>query len=251
MNMFKTWKYVLVVFLLAIISMSELKAANPSDYKAIGFGLRLGINSSNQGINFNEIFPDVKKGYTEWKTGFDIGAVVDLNITKFLTLQPGFFFQNRSYDYTIIAVDYNNGSLSDKFGHTRSYHFQIPILLSLRLNLSNDFRWNLEFGPYIAFGLGGDNKIESYSTQVTNNGHSIINVGYERDYFSESDGNIVGMQKFDWGFKMGTAFTFRKHYSLGIHYSAGCKNIANQHADFLKEANAKNKIWSITLGYDF
>ncbi|MEF9923832.1 MAG: porin family protein [Muribaculaceae bacterium] len=255
MNVLKASKYFLIASLITIAGTAQLNAINFLDTSTpdsrISLGIRIGVNSSNQGLNLTKIYPDVKKGYTEWKAGFDVGAVVDLNINNFFTIQPGFFFQNRSYDYTIITSNFNAGMLANKFGHTRNYSFQIPMLLSFRFNLSNDFRWHLDFGPYIAFGLGGYNKIDSYATKVTENANVIVNKQYEHDYYTDSDGTMIGMSKFDWGFKMGTAFSFRNHYYLGIHYNAGCKNVANPHANFLEKASAKNKSWSVSLGYDF
>lgn len=49
----------------------------------IEFGVRLGINSSTQKVNHKDIYSDTQRAFTEWKTGFEIGAVIDLNIRDY------------------------------------------------------------------------------------------------------------------------------------------------------------------------
>lgn len=248
---FKSMAFASLILFLGCVSASAADFFNTSTApKPLSIGVRFGITSSTQGINLNKLYSDTKKGYTEWGTGFEAGAVVNLNIRDYLTLQPGFFFQNRSYDYTIISANMSTGTLADRFGHTRSYYFQIPVLASFRFNLSDDVRWHIDLGPYFAFGLGGKNKMETFATVV---GDPVIveNKQYERDFFTDSDGNMIGMKTYDWGIKWGTAFTFKNHYYFGIHYSMGFRNLANNHANFLKDPSAKNKSWTFTLGYDF
>lgn len=248
-----------IISLIVALSPSIVSASDFIDTQKsrspITLGIRFGITNSKQGMNFDEIYSNTRKCHTEWGTGFDLGAVVNLNIRNFFSLQPGFIFQNRSFDYTVISADYATGSLSDKFGHTRYYYFQLPVMMCFNFDLSHDFRWSLEAGPYFGFGLGGDNKIESISSTVssteTGGTDKIEYINYKSDFFGDGDGRIVGIKKFDWGLKFGTGFTFRKHYYLGVHYSAGCKNVANDNDAFRKKPSAKNKQWSISVGYEF
>ena len=217
----------------------------------IEFGVRLGINSSTQKINHKDIYSDTQRAFTEWKTGFEVGAVIDLNIRDYFALQPGFFFQNKSYDYTVLSANFGNGTMEQMLGHTRFYYFQIPVRASLRFNLSHDFRWHIDFGPYFAFGLGGDNEMEVFKAYINEGNGMIERKNYKEKFFGDGDGNIVGMKTFDWGAKLGTAFTFKRHYSLGIHYNWGFKNIANSNIKHLKKASAYNREWVVSLGYNF
>lgn len=244
---------------LSVIALSacaiEVRANDFMDKGASGsfieFGVRLGVNSSSQKINHSDIYSDTQRTFTEWKAGFEVGAIVDLNIKDYFTLQPGFFFQNKSYDYTVLKANFGNGTMEQMLGHTRFYYFQIPVLASLRFNLSHDFRWHIDFGPYFAFGLGGDNEMEVFSAYINNGDGAIKRTNYKEKFFGDGDGNIVGMKKFDWGAKLGTAFTFKRHYTLGIHYNLGLKNIANSNIKHLKKASAYNREWVVSLGYNF
>lgn len=101
-----------------------------------------------------------------WGTGFDIGVIADLNVRDYLSLQPGVFFESRSNTYTFInslpmdgfpASDY----LMTQAGTFNSYALTIPIIGSMRFNITDDIRWNVDFGPYVSFMFGSKLKTKS------------------------------------------------------------------------------------------
>lgn len=255
----KSFSRIKKVVVLSVIALSTCVTAVEADdfmdkgasRSFIEFGVRFGINSSSQKINHKDIYSDIQRAFTEWKTGFEIGAVIDLNIKDYLVLQPGLFFQNKSYDYTVLSANFGSGEMTQMLGHTRFYYFQIPVLVSLRFNLSHDFRWHVDFGPYFAFGLGGDNEMEVFSARINEGDGMILRKDYKEKFFGDGDKQIVGMEAFDWGMKLGTAFTFKRHYSLGIHYNHGFRNIAKSNINHLKKASAYNREWVVSLGYNF
>ena len=55
---------------------------------------------------------------------------MNLNIRDFFSMQPGFYFENRSYDYSTIRHDADRRALETNLGHTRRYAFSIPVLAS-------------------------------------------------------------------------------------------------------------------------
>ena len=93
--------------------------------------------------------------------------------------------------------------------------------------------------------------MEVFSAYINNGDGKKERKSYKQKFFSEGDGNIVGMETFDWGFKLGTSFAFKRHYSLGIHYNLGCRNIANNNINFQKKVSAYNREWVVSLGYNF
>lgn len=246
-----------ILLLVMLVVGSFCSTAYASDFidtsnadKQIGIGVRFGINSSSLTNNFRSVYPSVNKCLTEWGTGFETGLVVNLNIKNFFTIQPGFLFQNKSLDYTLINSDASNGTLANMFAHSRYYYFQVPILASFRFNLGDDLKLLAEAGPYFGFGLGGDTKYEQISTVIGEGKSELRYLNYKRNFFGKSDGVTVSHNKFDWGFKFGVGVLFREHYSFTIYYNAGCKNIANNSVFSVNPVN-KTKEWSFTLGYDF
>ena len=109
-------------------------------------GVRIGLNTSNRTFN-KDFFRSWNTN--SWGTGIDAGVVVNLNMRDFFALQPGFFFESRSGNYSY-SQEYLNGEGKKKdftqMGHYRTHNFTIPVMASLRFNLSGDLRWVIEAG---------------------------------------------------------------------------------------------------------
>ena len=235
-----------------ILGTSTLYSADFIDSSApsqlVGIGLRRGINKSSTGINYHNIFSDLEIGTKSWETGFDAGAVVNLNLREFFTIQPGFFFQNKSFDSMLVMSVPSSTSFACRMTHSRYYYFSIPVMMSFRFNLSNNLKLLTEVGPYFSFGMGGDTDFKEYAS-IDQTGN--ISQQFTVDYFGDSNMKYVQMKKYDWGFKMGVGLMLWNRYSFGIYYNAGCRNIANDNDAYMHRASAKNKQWTFTLGYDF
>lgn len=244
-----------LIFLLAVLMFSTASAEGMIDAsspkKLITGGLRVGINHSCTGINYDKIFSDVRNLDNDWKTGFDIGMVINLNITKFLSFQPGIYFQNRSSDSSMSAGN-DNGDMSIINRHSRFYYFTLPVLASMKFQLGNGFELMAEIGPYFSWGVGGNTVINEMSTIVGDNGTMGVNIQKGKyDFFGDGTIKNVQMKTFDWGFKIGTGVRFMQRYLIMFHYNAGCTNIANTNDYYMKEPTARNKSWTLSLGYDF
>ena len=70
-----------------------LNTARPD--KVISVGIRAGFNSSNLTNNYKDKYPSVMSMNQQWRNGFSLGAVVDLNLAGFFTIQPGVFVSTR------------------------------------------------------------------------------------------------------------------------------------------------------------
>lgn len=212
--------------------------------KNISFGARVGINTSNMTVN-EGVFDLWNKN--AWGTGFDIGVVANINIREYFTLQPGFFFQSRSGDYTYASTYFEPETDADgntqlksammvQFGHNRNYNFVIPVMASFRFNITSGCKWLVEVGPYFNFRLHNSGSGSQYSQTFEGNDLSQIVLHAE-------DGKT---RTFDAGFKFGTGFLFRNHYYVGAHYMAGCCPVWKNN-----DMDGRNKAWTFTLGYDF
>lgn len=200
--------------------------------KLFTFGVRAGLNTSNRtmpGYAFNAW------NVNSWGTGIDVGAVATINFRDYLALQPGFFFESRSGNFSYASEYITNNNTVDtqyQLGHYRSYNFTIPIMGIVRFNLSDDLRLLGELGPYLQFVL---------SSSDANDIVYLTRYPAATDYYMRA----ADQNKFDVGFKIGTGLQFREHYSFEIHYMAGMVNA-------WKDPNGgHNKAWTFTLGYDF
>jgi hypothetical protein len=211
-----------------------------------GVGVRVGVNTSNLSNNMQDVIPGVQLSTVNWKAGFDGGAVVDIKIRNYIVLQPGFFFETRSDKFqrvTVIGGESTDMMLTEGT-HTSTY-FKIPVLASLRFLIGYGTEWQIDFGPYFATGIGGN---EKYSTIIA--GEPIVETRYKRSYFG--DDGIAN--SFDWGFKMGMGLAVKRHYYVGIHYEAGCRNILKPTAYTIGRyptLSGHTKAWDFTVGYNF
>lgn len=231
------------IVLCAVTAMACVSGAVAADFfsteqseKFITFGARLGVNTTNRTISDNA-FPGFYNNES-WGTGFDIGAVANLNFRDYLSLQPGFFFESRSSRYTIIGpLGLADGTVADAAlaGKNNTYNFTIPVMAVIKFNITDNIRWNVEAGPYVSFVL--DSK------------HSSRRVIGSAEPFFNSDAATV-----DFGFKLGTGFRFMDHYYIAAHYMAGCIDAWKD----LELSNARSqnyggvtKGWVFSIGYDF
>lgn len=202
----------------------------PASSDVFSLGLRVGVNTSNRNIG-KDVYNLWNKN--SWGTGFDLGVVADINIRDYIALQPGVFFQTRSGNHTYIntvpgefaTVD---GNKLVQVGNYRSYSLSIPVICSVRFNISDDVRWSVDLGPYV---------------QLTMKNDFDNTVWFPEDYQS---GVKVEPRSVDVGVKMGSGLNIKEHYYVGIHYWAGAMNTWKDGA-----LGGRNKAWSFTVGYDF
>lgn len=237
--------------LLSIVAMMAISApvANAIEFldqglpdKLFVFGVRGGVNVSNLSDNKYSVETEMRWSNHNWKAGFTAGAVCDINIRNFLTLQPGFFFQTRSNEYDHMSAAIDGTSVEYQKGSRCSYYFQIPILASYRVMLTEEIQGQIDFGPYFMYGLGGEDDFDYFGMDfdVPEN-ERIKQFSGDVDYFGDK-GAIKG---YDWGFKFGTGVVFLEKYYLGIHYEAGCRDVwKDRYKGF-------NKAWNFTVGYNF
>lgn len=210
----------------------EFFSTSPAE-TTFGFGARLGINSSN--LTFlKPAFP--AWNVNSWGTGFDIGFVADLNLREYLTIQPGIFYESRSGNYAYAQNFFDkSGQVSDftQLGHYRSYNINIPIMASVRFNLTENLRWIVEAGPYAQMRIHdtASGKIQVIYPQASSSAPVIV--------------ETAKTNFFDFGLKIGTGFSLYKRYSIFVHYMGGMKNVWKSPL-----AGGHNKAWVFTAGYD-
>lgn len=212
------------------------------------FGIRTGVNTSNLSDNRSSSMSDLRSARNQWKAGFSIGAVADINIRNFLVLQPGLFIQTRNHSYNYTMVSENANYWGNIEGNRSSSYIQIPILASLRKDFTEELQVQVDFGPYFMWGIGGEDEQKCYEVDFDAPEPEKINSYYhETDYFGDK-GAVKG---YDWGFKMGASVVIMKHYYVGVHYEAGCRNILKTPEGSKHEYSGRNKAWNFTIGYNF
>lgn len=218
---------------------ADFFSTEPAD-ELFTFGARVGVNTSNRTIG-NDCYPD---GYhnESWGTGFDVGIVANLNFRNYFSIQPGVFFESRSGRYTVMGSAKDSGFTDDgsemaQAGKRRSYNLTIPVMAVFGFNLTDDVRWTVEAGPYVAFLLDSNLKNKAF----------IVNGPSEVPLFMQKPASV------DFGVKMGTGIEVLKHYYVGAHYMAGCVDAWKDReiGNVTKTFGGHTKAWVFTLGYNF
>ena len=221
----------IIAFFTPTVKASDLIDTEPAP-KLFTFGARLGVNASNR--TFSSAYFDTWN-VNSWGTGIDVGAVANINFKRYLSIQPGIFFQSRSGNYSYATPYLTNQNETETFyelGHMRSYNFNIPIMGVLRLSVMENFQWLVELGPYFQFRLHS-----SDGNQIIVPVRSPSQLLYDKRY---AESNF-----FDFGIKFGSGIQVFDHYYFGIHYMAGICDVWK----FPK--GGKNKAWTFSIGYNF
>lgn len=217
----------------------------------VKIGVRVGVNTSSIGEIHSGA--DAVSGFqqTNWKPGFLAGAVVDVPMTSFLALQPGFYFDYRHSSYQTTGefsfTPAQGEPEATMARHTRgdiyTSWFHVPVLFSFRWQAHKALQLQADFGPYISLGLGGHDRyvVTDFSGTLPTAQSAEIKV----PTFGKGTAHYF---RADWGFKMGIGLLIYKHYYVGAHYLAGVRNIARNKSAVSK---SDTRAWQFSLGYNF
>lgn len=176
----------------------------------VTFGIRGGVNFAKQTASSDGYSFSPKNN-----VGFNVGLSVDIPMMESLYLQSGLY-------YTVKGYKLEEDGYTEKA--TPSY-LELPILASYRYNFSDFTQLQINFGPYLAYGIAGKYKWDDEDE--------------DKDFFDDDT------KKIDAGLAFGAGMTFG-HIFVGINYDLGLTNILKD-----SEGSLKNRCLSINVGYNF
>ena len=150
------------------------------DEKPLHYGYYVGFNSYDFKFEYTDDyyrinkFPDTQ---VESFTGFNVGLVGDLRISKFfnLRLEPGLLYNQRNLIYPDLPLF---ESENDLIREVKSTYIHIPLLIKMSAKRINNFK------PYITFGVSADYNLSSNSKNTDDNSSNVFrtvsnNINYE------------------------------------------------------------------------
>ena len=166
------------------------------------------------GMNFSNM---TKIDESKALPGFTLGVGMDYGFNENWSLQSGLMISSKGFKF-------KEGDWKDKY---RPIYLDIPILAAYKFNISDNTKFVINAGPYLAIGLGGKNK--------------------ETD---EEDIKVFYKDGYDW-----------KRFDLGIQYGIGLElsdryliNLTGQNG-FISPVDGgddpKNMTFTIGVGYRF
>ncbi|MCD8288610.1 MAG: PorT family protein [Prevotella sp.] len=235
--------------LIAACAFCVLTASAQSDSEGITWGIRGGLNVSNQHGNGENAGS---------KAGFNVGVVADIPIiSQYFYIQPGLYYTMKGYR----ATDKDSGDWGyDKYTEkVNPYYIEIPILLSGRYNITDKVQVQVNAGPYFAIGIAGKYKTKDEWETYYNDNYWVDKWQcdyfgpYNDYYFGEGkySGGLEG-KRFECGLSFGAGFTFVKHYYIGFQYELGLTNAYSDNLiQYSRFDSIKNRNCMISLGYNF
>ncbi|MBD5322509.1 MAG: PorT family protein [Bacteroides sp.] len=219
------------------LGVSAQRASDSSEFsfwdgeqseQKIVIGPRVGLNVSNYSATNMEFEGDKSK------IGFNVGVAVEFPIVRSFYINTGLFYTTKGIKFEDSGYDWKE---------TETYnagYIELPVYASYRLNFAEASQLQINFGPYLAYGVNG--KV----TWKQNDDGDVEKYSY--DLFG-TDENQAGFKRFDCGLGVGIGYTFNRIY-LGMTYQFGLVNVLDSE-EYGKLAKMKNRNFNISIGYNF
>lgn len=171
------------------------------------------------GMNFSNMTKDSE---AKALPGFHLGVGMDYGFSENWSLQSGLIISSKGYKYDkeVLGADFK----------ARPIYLDIPILAAYKFNISDNTKFVINAGPYLAFGLGGKGKFD-------------VDGAEDIKVFKGED----GMSRFDLGIQYGIGLEISEHYLVNLTGQNGF--ICPWDVD--EGDKPKNMTFSIGVGYRF
>lgn len=181
-------------------------------FSQVKWDARVGMNFSNM----------TKAEGTKALPGFNLGVGMDYGFSENWSLQSGLMISSKGYKIKDYSKD-------------RPIYLDIPILAAYKFNISDNTKFVINAGPYLAFGLGGKCKFDE---------------GGDYKLFKGEDGEDAEYSRFDLGIQYGIGLEIGDHYLVNLTGQNGFISPVD-YPDGYEGDKPKNMTFSIGVGYRF
>ena len=230
----------IIIPLLGLCCICHTAVADKIEREDVAIGFRGGLNiSSSRGSYHNTLVKEMSE--IGMDTRFDnefgghFGIIADVGITDWFYIQPGIYFTTKSFDFYLSEkekeFDFSWRRLYEL------YYLEVPVLASFRIKLADDFQLQLNAGPFIACGVGGNVKDVILKSEIVDIGDFLGNP------FVEGEGNL---HRFDAGLQFGLGFEY-KEFFIGAAYDLGLFDITAKNLAYNGSIHTGNIM--VSIGY--
>ncbi len=190
---------------------------------------RAGVNFTN--ITGKDAYDDKDNG--KLKTGFHIGADVEIPLADEFFIQPGVLFSTKGAK----SKDFEDASINLSY-------VEIPVSFMYKPVLGNG-RLILGAGPYAGFAVGGKVKFDSDTDSDIEFKNKVSAEEYENSYI---------LRRMDFGANIMAGYEMASGLSIQLNSQFG---LANLHPDItglpsgFKQPKANNTGFGVSVGYRF
>ena len=199
------------------------------------FGLRGGVNFQN--INGKD--ENGEKLKNDLLTGFNIGLNAEIPVGVDFYFQPGLL-------YSLKGAKSEDDILGQSFNTTlKISYLEIPLNLIYKPLLGTGHLL-LGFGPYVAFGVGGEVTYEGGGSSLTEK------VKFKKTVSSSDPNDVVYIRPMDAGANLLAGYEFSNRFSFQLNTQLGLVKINPEYEGVSNdESSVKNTGFGISLGYRF
>lgn len=180
-------------------------------FSQVKWDARVGMNFSNM----------TKDSEAKALPGFNLGVGMDYGFSENWSLQSGLMISSKGWKYK---------EEGEKMTF-RPIYLDIPILAAYKFNISDNTKFVINAGPYLAFGLGGKAKYGDVDYKL----------------FKSDEGD---WKRFDLGIQYGIGLELSDHYLINLTGQNGFISPFD-YPDGYDGDKPKNMTFSIGVGYRF
>ncbi len=241
---------------LLLIAPVHSAAADFFDTRPADKFLEIGIHglagTSTLLQNYQSCYPAITD--IDMSAGFagGVGGSVTFGLRNYLALSTELNFMARNSSTSMAFRGTDEIPTSAIYLSNHSYSFEVPVYVSVRFNLADNVRWNLQGGFYYSLGLTGTQHQTLMSSYINELGQ-MVNI-YEKvdaDYYNDPDAFINSQYRSDWGLMVGTSIDVWKHVTVGFRTMFGLKNVANDSDSGTIHPRVRNLAALGTVGWRF
>ena len=226
------------LLLTAVLGMSALVG-----FSQVRWDAKVGMSMSN----LTKIDPN------GMKVGYTFGVGMDYAFTDMWSLQSGLMFSSKGYKATEEDGEYK------WTGKANTHYLEIPILAAYKMNITDNMKFVVNAGPYLAVGLGGCYTDKEEYQGEEDKDHTKIFKKYDMPDGQGGTTSEAICKRFDMGLQYGVGLEISDHYLVNITGQYGFINPYKQDVykvdadgDPTNETiSPKNLSFYISVGYRF
>ena len=245
-----------IAIILSAIVPIRSGAAEFFDTRAADRFLEIGVHglvgTSTLLQNYQGTYPAITDLHMSAGIAGGAGASVTFGLRNFLALGTELNFMARNSRIAMAFRGTEQMPTSAIHLSNRSYSFEVPVYISVRFNLSDDVRWNLQGGFFYSLGLSGSQRQSMFSSYINELGQ-MVNI-YETaktGYYNDPEAFINSMYRSDWGLMAGTSIDVWRHVTVGFRVMFGLKNVSNDSESGTANPRVRNLAALGTVGWRF
>ena len=242
-------KIFLKTFIISALTISSLQVQGQ-----VKFGAKAGLNINSVGYSSKDSDDEEEmRSILNSKAGYHFGAFIDYSFSDALSIRPELLFSSKGYSFDIEKIYGDGGAEIEGYMRTTFNYLEIPINVAYKIN---DFQ--IFAGPYIAFGLGGRDKMklevdgESLEEKIKLKPKfgKLNDDDFEDEDEDEDDYDYF--KAFDFGLNLGFGYAFGP-ISVNAAYSLGLGNTIPKYEGYedTDKERISNRLLSFSVAYTF